>query len=95
MGSTKNWLVAPSTYEYKSLTNTMETAVRTAMIGCSAPDRARRIGSAHRFISDTNFTNLLQNIDINAPKKFNYAMFSAFNGVPGLAEQVSTWIKNS
>ena len=73
----------------------METAVRTCMIGGSASDRARRIGAAHRFISDTNFTNLLQNIDINAPKKTNYSMFSAFNGVPGLAEQVSAWIKNS
>jgi hypothetical protein len=72
----------------------MENVIRTTMTGGSGSDRARRIGSANRFITDTNFTNLLQNIDINAPKKFNYAMFSAFNGVPGLAEQVREWIKN-
>ena len=73
----------------------MDNLIRSKMLSCSASDRARLIGSANRHNKDTNLTNLLQNIDINAPKKFNYAMFSAFNGVPGLAEQVNTWIKNS
>lgn len=72
----------------------MDNTIRNTMLKCSAPDRARLIGSSHRFITDNNFNNLLQNIDINAPKKFNYGMFAAFNGVPGLAEQVQNWIKN-
>lgn len=57
------------THKRQALRSTTETSVRTAMIRCSAPDRARLIGSANRCINDSNFTNLLQNIDINTPKK--------------------------
>ena len=71
----------------------MDSTVRSAMLNCDAATRARRIGSAHQFITDNNFCNLLQNIDINAPKKFNYGLFAAFTSVPGLAAQVSAWLR--
>ena len=70
----------------------MDSTVRNAMLSASAPRRAQLIASASRHITDNNFVNLLQNIDINAPKKFNYAMFAAFTSVPGLREQVTAWL---
>jgi hypothetical protein len=69
----------------------MDSLVRSTILNASAPIRANLINSAARYITDNNFTNLLQNIDINNPKKFNYTMFAAFNGVPGLKEQVVKW----
>ncbi len=65
------------------------------MVNGSGAKRAQLIGSASRFITDNNFVNLLQNIDINAPKKFNYGLFAAFTSVPGLRQQVTTWLTAS
>lgn len=73
----------------------MDSTVRSAMLNCDAATRARRIGAANRFITDSNFCNLLQNIDINAPKKFNYGLFAAFTAVPGLAQQVQQWLREA
>ena len=70
----------------------MESLVRNAMIGASGAARAQLIGSATRYITDNNFVNLLQNIDINNPKKFNYGVFRAFDPVPGLLAQVRNWL---
>jgi hypothetical protein len=73
----------------------MDSTIRSAILGASAPTRAAMIGSASKFITDTNLTNLLQNIDINNPKKFNYSLFAAFNSVPGLRQQVDNWIRGA
>ena len=73
----------------------METIVYNAIVPVHAVVRANRISAANRYITDNNFTNLLQNIDINAPKKFQYSMFSAFTNVPGLQAQVKQWIQNT
>lgn len=70
----------------------MESLVQNAMIGATGAARAQLIGAASRYITDNNFVNLLQNIDINAPKKFNYGMLRAFDAVPGLAIQVRAWL---
>jgi hypothetical protein len=70
----------------------MESLVRQAMVGSSGAARAQLIGAASRYITDNNFVNLLQNIDINNPKKFNYGLFRAFDAVPGLAAQVRSWL---
>jgi hypothetical protein len=70
----------------------MESLVRNAMVGASGSMRAQLIGSASRYITDNNFVNLLQNIDINNPKKYNYGIFRAFDAVPGLAAQVRSWL---
>jgi hypothetical protein len=73
----------------------MEGLVRHTMLGASASARAQLIGSASRYITDNNFCNLLQNIDINNPKKFNYSIFAAFTAVPGLAAQVTNWVRSA
>jgi len=73
----------------------MDHTIRNAMTSGSSSSRAQRIGSSSQYITDTNFLNLLQNIDINNPKKFNYGLFAAFNSVPGLKDQVQKWLQNS
>jgi hypothetical protein len=70
----------------------MDSLVRNAMLSTTGAGRAQLIGSASSYITDNNFVNLLQNIDINAPKKFNYGLFAAFTAVPGLAAQVRAWL---
>ena len=73
----------------------MDQTVRTAIAGVHAVTRAQRIGAASRYITDTNFLNLLQTIDINKPATFNYSLFAAFTNVPGLKEQVKKWIQST
>jgi hypothetical protein len=73
----------------------MDQTVRTAIAGVHAVTRAQRIGAASRYITDTNFLNLLQNIDINKPANFNYSLFATFNSVPGLRDQVKIWLQNT
>jgi len=73
----------------------MDRTVYNAIVPVNVVVRANRISSAHRYITDNNFTNLLQNIDINKPTKFQYSLFSAFTNVPGLQTQVQTWIQQT
>lgn len=64
--------------------------------------RAQLVGNSRNYVKDDNFNNLLQNIDINDvnPKNSNKPtsiyfigrQLAAFNGIPGLAEQVATWL---
>lgn len=71
-----------------------DAIIRAAIVNADGATRARRIGSANNYIRDTNLTNLLQNIDINNPKKFNYSLFSAFTAVPGLMDQLRVWARS-
>ena len=73
----------------------MDQTVRTAIAGVHAVTRAERIGAASRYITDTNFLNLLQTIDINKSHTFNYSLFAAFTNVPGLKEQVKKWLQST
>ncbi len=61
-----------------------------------AYEAARLIGSAPQFISDTNLINLLNMYDLNNKK--NDAMLirqlNMFASIPGLKEQVQTWLKS-
>lgn len=66
--------------------------VQSAICSSSPAIRAKLLGNATQFITNTEFTNLLQNIDINNPAKFNYSVFIAFMSVPGIHEQVGKWI---
>ena len=71
----------------------MFEAVIYAMMTASTPaQRAALIASAPYYITNLHFCNLLQNIDINAPKKFNYQLFRAFDTVPELREQYNAWL---
>jgi len=73
----------------------MDKTVYNALVPVHAVVRANRISRASQYITDTNFTNLLQNIDINKPTKFQYSLFAAFTNVPGLQDQVKTWLQNT
>ncbi len=73
---------------------TMDFLLKNVIIGTSAAGRARLQGSVRQYVSDCNFINLVQNIDINNPKKFNYTLFAAFNDVPGLRQQVTSWLSS-
>jgi len=56
--------------------------------------RAQCLGNVRQYITNDDLVNLLQNFDVNNPKK-NSRManqFSAFLEVPGLQRQVTDWI---
>ena len=55
----------------------MESVEKT-FLAISATKRAYLINNARTHISDTNFVNLIQNIDINNPRRFNWALLNAF-----------------
>lgn len=69
----------------------MESFLYAMMVASAPALRARKIGSVRQYVQNDDFCNLVQNIDINSPKRFNYGLFTAFNGIPGLREQVNAW----
>ena len=66
---------------------------------CPAHEAARLIGIASQYITDSNFINLLNQYDLNKKKDQKrdpdvvlIAQFNMFAGVPGLKEQVGSWL---
>jgi hypothetical protein len=58
--------------------------------------RAHFIGKASQFIKNDNLVNLLQNFDINnmnANIRLS-SQFVAFEGIPGLSQQVTAWMNS-
>jgi len=58
--------------------------------------RASFIGKARQYIQNDNLVNLLQNFDINnmnANVRLS-SQFVAFEGIPGLHEQVTAWMNS-
>lgn len=58
--------------------------------------RAHFIGKARQYIQNDNLVNLLQNFDINnmnANIRLS-SQFVAFEGIPGLHEQVTAWMNS-
>jgi hypothetical protein len=58
--------------------------------------RAHFIGKASQFIKNDNLVNLLQNFDVNnmnANIRLS-SQFVAFEGIPGLSQQVSAWMNS-
>jgi hypothetical protein len=58
--------------------------------------RAHFIGKARQFIQNDNLINLLQNFDVNnmnANVRLS-SQFMAFEGIPGLHEQVTAWMNS-
>jgi hypothetical protein len=62
-------------------------------------EAARLIGVAPKYITDSNFINLLNQYDLNKKKDQKrdpdmtlIAQFNMFSGVPGLKEQVGSWL---
>ena len=54
------------------------------------------LGSVRFYIKDDNLINLLQNYDFNSKKNdaILASQLQAFSGVPGLKEQVDTWLSS-
>ena len=59
-------------------------------------EQVRLLGSVRTYIKDTNLINLLQNYDYNDKKndRMLSSQLSSFSGVPGLKEQVDSWLKS-
>lgn len=72
----------------------MDFLIKNVIMTTSTGGRARLLGSVSQYIKDTNFVNLVQNIDINHPKKFNYSLFAAFDAVEGIKPQVTQWLSS-
>ena len=82
----------------------MNNQVRTKFISKSSGDRAQMIMLANLYVTNDQFRNLLQNIDINDVNIKNknkttsiywiISQLAAFNGIPELCTQVDTWLKS-
>jgi|APCry1669190731_1035312.scaffolds.fasta_scaffold00972_2 hypothetical protein len=61
-----------------------------------AHEAMRLIGSAPRYITDSNLVNLLNQYDFNSRKNDARLIqqLRAFDGVPGLKAQVDTWLSS-
>ena len=62
----------------------------------SSAECARLLGSARHYIHNDQLINLLQNFDVNNPKKnmkFKNQLVS-FSTVPGLQIEVTTWLNS-
>ena len=70
----------------------MNTTIYSAFTRLSSAQRAQLIGRARDHITNDAFINLLNNIDINSPKKNQFLGFAAFVSIPGLREQVDAWL---
>jgi hypothetical protein len=70
----------------------IDSLVMIAMYNSSSTVRAQMIGNARVYIKNLQFINLIENIDINNPRTFNYSQFAAFDTLPELSEQVGKWI---
>ena len=59
-------------------------------------DAARLIGQAPTYINDSNLINVLNQYDLNSKRNDAQLIrtISAFNGVPGLKEQVARWLRS-
>ena len=62
----------------------------------SVGEQVRIIGSMRTYITNDNFINLFQSYDYNSKKNdpMLIAQLSSFSGVPGLKEQIVSWLKS-
>jgi UV DNA damage repair endonuclease len=77
----------------------MNNQVKHAFIRKSSSERAQMIGTVRQYVTNDQFLNLLQNIDINdidvknknKPTNIYWicGQLAAFNGIPELCTQVS------
>jgi hypothetical protein len=66
-----------------------------AMMTASRPDqRARWIEAVRYFISNPYFCELVQCIRVDAPKRFDYALFNTFDSLPDVRTQFNDWVVN-
>jgi hypothetical protein len=72
--------------------NIFETLVRLDSSG-----RAQLLSRAQNHITDSNFLNTLNGIDVNRKETISQTckQLRAFEGVPGIRAQVAAWLRHS
>jgi len=77
-------------YENTRMVSNIVPTLRSKPVG----EQVRLLGSIRMYIKDTNLINLLQNYDYNDKKndRMLSSQLSSFSGVPGLKEQVDSWL---
>jgi hypothetical protein len=71
--------------------NIFETLTRLDSSG-----RAQLLGRAQTYITNADFLNTLNSIDVNRKETIvrTCSMLRAFEGVPGLRAQVAAWLRS-
>ena len=82
----------------------MNNQFRSTFLGLRPAERARLLGSVRTFVTNDAFVNAVSGLNINDSDHKNArnrdniffvaAQLQAFNEVPGLAEQVKTWLRS-
>lgn len=82
----------------------MNNQFRSTFLGLRPSERARLLGSVGTFVTNDAFVNAVSGLNINdtdhtnSQKRDNIffvsAQLQAFNEVPGIADQVRTWLRS-
>lgn len=67
-----------------------------ALVRRDSSARAQLLSRAQNHISDSNFLNTLNGIDVNRKETISLtcSRLRAFEGVPGLRSQVAAWLRS-
>ena len=79
-------------FTYARMVSNIVPTLRSKPVG----EQVRLLGCIRMYINDTNLINLLQNYDYNDKKndRMLSSQLSSFSGVPGLKEQVNSWLNS-
>ena len=82
----------------------MNNAVLLRFTGADVGERARLAGTLQNYVKDAGVLNLFANLDINdtspqnrnRPSNIHFicSQLRAFNGIPGLREEIDTWLNS-
>lgn len=84
----------------------MQSTVASKFAAISAAERGQLVSSVHRYVSNSQFGNIVQNIDINNVRSDAVSrrspgnlysvcsQLAAFNGIPGLSAEVLSWLNS-
>jgi hypothetical protein len=74
----------------------MVSYIIPALRAKSVGDQARLLGSIRHYINNDNLINLMQNYDINNKNKDKLlsSQLSAFSGIPGIVQELNTWLNS-
>jgi hypothetical protein len=81
----------------------MNNTVLQAFVKSTSSRRAALRSSVRRFVMNDQFCNLVENIDVNdndirrkmmpGNPYFICGQLTAFNGIPGITEQIASWLR--
>jgi hypothetical protein len=76
----------------------MQNLVQSKFNSSSSMERAQLVGSVNKYVTHNDFSNIIQNININNMRDPNtqrcFGSLNLFNGVPGLPTQVNEWLNS-